>query len=343
MSDERQQSDEEFARLFQALRADEDPNQAYADALFARLEDEATPHRRPGGTWVLLAAAVLVASLATGAVFGSGLVRVPWLIADADGSPEPTATAPEPAPTRFVARVAAAGLMLRVAPGLSAESLGSFSGGELGLVVQGPVVADGYDWYQFSALGLPPNTGCAFPVHEEPLLCPTWFGWVAGASPEGDRWIEPASLDCPDSPMNMRELALGRGNMERLACNPDRTVTVRGWWPKEGDIRRGGGYCPSGPPAGWLYCQNYNYVFMSERENAEGVGLNVIIDPLSGITMPERGQWIEIVGHFDDPAAQDCDENSALPGGGLEDPDQAVLLCRARLVVDSVRPVSGPF
>jgi hypothetical protein len=59
--------------------------------------------------------------------------------------------------------------------------------------------------------------------------------------------------------------------------------------------------------------------------------------------MPERGQWIEIVGHFDDPAAQDCDENVALNGDVDDDPDRIVLICRTRLVVDSVEAVSGPF
>src|SRR5688572_12260645 len=93
MSDERGQSEERLSQLFQTLRADEDPNPAFADALFEQLEGEVSPRRSAGRTWMLLAAAVLVASLATGAVFGSGLVRVPWLIADMDGTPEPTASA----------------------------------------------------------------------------------------------------------------------------------------------------------------------------------------------------------------------------------------------------------
>ena len=62
----------------------------------------------------------------------------------------------------------------------------------------------------------------------------------------------------------------------------------------------------------------------------------------SGVTMPERGQWIEILAHFDDPAAQGCDDAAAL-ADDTGDPDQIVLACRAELVVESVTPVSGPF
>ena len=178
------------------------------------------------------------------------------------------------------------------------------------------MVADGYDWYQFSALGLPPNTGCAGdPIEVGPLGCPTWLGWVAGASLDGEAWIEPSSLDCPESPMNMEALALARGDMERLGCYQDATVTVRGWWPASPGEGLGGA-CASGPPAGWLYCSNINYnlVLMDDMEHDEGVGLKVYIDPESGVTMPQRGQWIEIVGHFDDPAAQGYAENAALFG-----------------------------
>ena len=364
MSDEREQSEERLSQLFQRLRADEDPNPAFADALFAQLEDEASPRRSRGRTWMLLAAAVLVASLATGAVFGSGLVRVPWLIADADGTPDPTATAeptpsesetpsatpePTPGPTAtappvaadFVARVAVAGLTLRDAPGLDADSLGTFDEGQVGLVIAGPVVADGYDWYRFSGLGLPPNSGCAFPIEEDPLGCPTWFGWVAAASQDGHAWIEPTSLVCPESPMSMQTLALARGDVERLACHHDGPITVRGWWPELTGNGLGGA-CASGPPSGWLYCQNINHNLVVIDET-EDIALKVTINPDSGVTMPDRGQWIEVVGHYDDPAAQGCDENAALNGGLDEDPDRIVLTCRTHLVVESARPVNGPY
>ena len=144
--------------------------------------------------------------------------------------------------------------------------------------------------------------------------------------------------------MNMQELALGRGDFERLACNPDGSITVRGWWP-ELPANGLGGACASGPPSGWLYCQNINHnlVVIDETEGFEGIGLKVNIDPASGVTMPGRGQWIEVVGHFDDPAAQGCDENAALNGDLDENPDRIVLVCRTHLVVESVTPVNGPY
>lgn len=364
-------TDEQLSRDLQALDIDDEPNPAFADSLFAELEGEVVAKRGPGTTWVLLAAAALIAALAVGAAVGSGIVKLPFLIAEASATPQPTASAspsasippaspsPQPSPSATaepsptlqpgnlavdgVARVMVDELTLRAEPGLDGERLGSLAADYTGFIADGPVVADGYSWYQLSAFGLPPSTGCVGPIKTAPFSCPQWFGWAAAGDLDGTPWLEGASLVCPESPMNMETLAVARGPYERLACNPDGSLTVRGWWP---DLPEGlGGACPGlDHPSGWLYCQNINYdwLLIDDTQHDGGVGLKVNFDPDGDVTMPERGQWIEIVGHFDDPAAQGCDEAAAM-ADDTDDPDQIVLACRAELVVESARPVNGPF
>ena len=373
MTDEQRQSEElrrieeqRIARDLEALRIDADPNPAFADELFAQLQDEAVAPRRPARAWVLLAAAVLVAALSVGAALGSGLVRLPMLIADASPTPvvshEPTAStvasptqtpsdpssSPSPSATPAapplvidgVARVLVSGLTLRAEPGLQAERLGTLAQDTAAFVVDGPVPVDGYAWYELSALGLPPNTGCAGPLDTVPFNCPSWIGWAAAADLDGSPWLEPTSLVCPESPMNVDTFILARGPYERLACNADGTITIRGWWPGPPEF----GECMAGgeTDARWLYCEFLfgKPIFTDASDSV--ISLPINIDPDSGIEMPEPNTWVEVVGHLDDPAAQRCAPLAHVEPEST-DADEVVLSCRARFVAESVTPVDGPF
>jgi hypothetical protein len=358
-------TDKQLSRDLQALQSDDYPNPAFADALFAELEDEVLARRRSGRVWVLLAAAALIAAVATGAVVGSGLVRVPWLVADASPTLQPQSTATAvpspsaepstptatPVPTTApavggVVRITATGLSLRKEPGLDGVRMGGLAGGGTqAYVVEGPRVEDGYEWYQLAGLGIPPNSGCAVPPVEALDECPSWFGWVAGREVGAEFWLEPTALDCRPSPLNLLDLAAGRGDIGRLACYQGGSVTVRSWWPELPEGIGFEGACAGYEhPSGWLYCQNLNFVEIFDNDQGldSGIGLHVNLDPSNDVTMPTRGTWVEIVGHFDDPAADGCAEAATLSGDD-QDPDQIVLACRAELVVDSVTAVRGPF
>ena len=62
--------------------------------------------------------------------------------------------------------VDATALNYRVGPGLGYEPITVLSGGTAGAVTDGPVVADGYTWYEFSTAGYGPDGATP--------------GWVAG-------------------------------------------------------------------------------------------------------------------------------------------------------------------
>ena len=360
-------TDEQLSRNLQALQIDEDPNPAFAEALFAQLEEEVVARRGPSATWLLLAAAALIAALAVGAALGTGLVRLPLLIAEASptATPTPSASAmasasptalpsatptvePTPIPTGqlapdSLARVWVAGLSLRADPGLDGEKLGEL--GELtpAFIVRGPVAVDGYDWYEIAGIGLPSETACAAP-ETDPLTCPTWFGWAAAGDLDGTPWLRWDDVVCHASPMNLETFA-NYGWNERLRCYQDGTVTVRAWWP--GPLDDGECVATGGGSSRWLYCVGLHGVPLWSDESAPSsglgsLGLMVSIDPASGVAMPAADRWVEIIGHLDDPAAAGCPEVAQLDAGSTA-ADEVVLQCRAQLVVESVTEVYGPF
>src|SRR6266702_4720448 len=83
-------NDEQLTRLFRSLEEQAEPDQAFSESLFARLEREAHGggfRRSTSARWVLLAAAQLVA-----AAVGSGLVKLPFELAVASPTPQPSAS-----------------------------------------------------------------------------------------------------------------------------------------------------------------------------------------------------------------------------------------------------------
>jgi hypothetical protein len=363
-------NDEQLTRLFRALDEPAEPRAAFADTLFADLErmtSGAIIRRRTSVRWLLLAATLLlVASLGALAV-GTGLLKLPFVVdvvsptpsASAttldSGSPAPTSSTsitPTPSPSTAAGTIVIDGLAkstvddlrVRATPGTGGTQLGTIVTGQLGFVVAGPVSADGYAWYQLAGPGLPPNAGCEPPFQTTPFSCPDWLGWAAAGQPGSQPWLEATTSPCPASPMNLEALIREpspRTPLERLACYGSTSIRVRGWWPQlpAGGL---GGACGLvvKPNPFWLVCQNVNYNELVISESAEEVvGIKISIDPATGVTMPPRGQWVEVVGHLDDPAARDC----APVMSGEQDPVKVVLTCRTELVPESVTPVAGPY
>ncbi|MDQ2854551.1 MAG: hypothetical protein M3R32_06800 [Chloroflexota bacterium] len=364
-------NDDELTRLFRSLDEPAEPRAAFADTLFAdlvRVTSGAMPGRRTSVRWLLVAATLLLVASLGAAAIGSGLIKLPFVVdlvsptpsasgtTLASGTPAPssstTASASPDASAIVInglAKSTVDGLRVRATPGTAGALLGTIDTGQMGFVVAGPVSADGFAWYQLAALGLPPNAGCEPPVQTNPFSCPDWLGWVAAGQPGSQPWLAPTELPCVASPMNVDALVNApspvgqRTPLERLACYGSTSIRVRGWWPQIPDGAGLGGACGRvvPPNPAWLVCQNINYNGLSISESAgfEGVGVKISIDPATGVTMPPRGQWVEVVGHLDDPAARDC----APVASGDQDPVRVVLTCRSELVAESVTSVAGPY
>jgi hypothetical protein len=327
----------------------------------ARRRTQSTPWLMILGVAVLALLAGAVVAILLGERDGNGTGASPAESATASPIPSdsvsaaPSASASSsaeaapPAPLQIAPDMIVAttvdGLSVRAAPGTGAQRLGSLLAGSESFVADGPTEADGFAWYLVSTLGLPPNSGCAVEQLEtDPYNCPVWFGWVAGASENGEPWLEPALLDCPAEPLTAEGLILARTGLQRLACLGGTPFTFRAWWPEIPDDAALGGSCAAQDrPSGWLLCQNVNdnHVTIDESEGFGGVGARISINPASGLSMPARGTWVEIRVHLDDPAAQGCADGAEAV---YEDPipEQAVVNCRAEMVLESVQAVAGP-
>ncbi|HUF06488.1 MAG TPA: hypothetical protein VMP86_03760 [Candidatus Binatia bacterium] len=324
-----------------------------------------TPARRHQPTpWPMIIGVIVLGALATilaVVLFGGdgdddpaaspgASETAPISAAPSADAPSPTGGTPTDEPATGVVPgsvvvTSVEGLAVRAQPGTAAERLGSLAGGALSFVAGGPTDADGHRWYLVSGLGLPPASGCAGPPATDPYECPVWFGWVAGTGQAGEPWLVPHAIECFAEPLTAQDLILARTSLQRLACFGATPFTFRAWWPTMPDDAEFGGSCAAqDQPSGWLVCQNVNnqVVTISESEGDGGIGARISIDPATGLTMPERGTWVELRVHLDDPAAQGCDDAIRAVGGQDRPLEQYVLECRAEMVLEAVQAVDGP-
>ena len=321
---------------------------------------QARPGRSPArlpvstaGRLALVAALALVLTLlGGGALLAAGLLRLPVLPAPAptfpagvvvpSGSPgaEPSPVAspsasptpritPKPAPKALapnsmaVVTAAGDGLRVRSAPGTGSDSKKLsplLPKGTRMLVVDGPVAADGMDWYQVKA------------AHDEGL-----FGWVSSGK-DGEQWIKKTAPKCLET---LDETAPWKvPAMDFLACYGDAPVTVRaiGW--QEGGLDTGEGYfyCP------WTGEEDYcalepdwlatdRYFTYTDKGVPAGEGFAVVApgaDAGPGIGSPAQGVKLTLA--MDAPEAAGCRVRDGR-GRDVLAPEAAILACRLTFVV----------
>ncbi len=226
---------------------------------------------------------------------------------------------------------------MRTGPEVSADSIiypGRLTPGDRLYLVDGPVHADGYDWY----LGLPYEAR----TNEEGAPAGAWvrFGWVAATDKTGEAWIVPIRPDCP--PNAGLDTLAGISGVLRLACFGDRPITL------EGDVT-----CPDlGPPIptpepDWL---TWNGCHLNPQGappydpygGGPHLGIQIHYPPDADRLTGE----LSVTGHFDDSRASQCRFFVPTEEGDLYTQDlhhlEAKLHCRARLVVDfSAAAVAG--
>lgn len=111
-----------------------------------------------------------------------------------------------------VAAIVVDGLRVRSQPRVGDDSLKLEPLLPLGAklyVLDGPVAASGYAWYE-----VVPLTSRTLPS-----------GWVASADRGGEPWIESGSFDCPQPPTDLHALASLPAGVG-LACFPHVPITV---------------------------------------------------------------------------------------------------------------------
>ena len=97
-------------------------------------------------------------------------------------------------------------------PDPSTHPLMGFGAGFLLVVLEGPVVVDGVEWYLFT----PAQMSIDVPT-----------GWSPISAPDGTKWIVPATVHCPVQPRGA-ELAAEFMTVGLIACYGSREVTITG-------------------------------------------------------------------------------------------------------------------
>jgi hypothetical protein len=223
-------------------------------------------------------------------------------------------------PDRIGRVVASDGLRVRTLPTVGDESQRldpTLDKGTTFYVVDGPVIADGYAWYQVDPYG--ESAG------DRP------FGWVAAGSREGDAWIE-NHLDGCDSMGTSVETVGAMWPQGQLYCYGSDEIELTGQLVCEfGDIEG----MPNGPA--WVEFDRYCELRAPDFNIHDGISLRVWGKAATSLLdegSPVDGQYT-VVGHFDDPGASECE------GGGFDgdrSPAEAVLVCRMAFVATEVRP-----
>jgi hypothetical protein len=193
-------------------------------------------------------------------------------------------------------------------------------------VVDGPVEASGYTWYEVAPIGDPDVT----------VELP--FGWVAAADKDGTPWLAKATPACPARPTTVKALWT-LDSVLGLACFGETPITIR--------ARLAQPEATCGIDIGWSIepdwlgstCPQPRVLVESTTE----VGLSIYstIDPALDTSAFEPGvdpeDWVAVrlTGRFDHPAATTChgvSSSAPVPYGK----DQIVLGCRATFVITGI-------
>ena len=236
------------------------------------------------------------------------------------------------------AHVVAGSVNVRTEPGLDAPKvgipmadaeplpalLGTETGSEHVYVLEGPVEADGYEWFRVA------------PIEYEGYgtIGPLFIGWMA-AGDGIDPWLV-VENPCPEGPLTLSDLTYTSTTTNwatRLGCFRGEELTLSGWFTELPAGWETSGPCATEPAH--FFCTYAAYdirpIEMSFYDERNANRLDFVVIPGTGVTMPDRGQWIEVTGHWDDPSSILCPT----------DTDLGTLACRIQFVVTSVRAL-GP-
>ncbi len=218
----------------------------------------------------------------------------------------PTASPPvatDPLVGQVVMTLADAGLRVRSQPRVDADSYKYEPLLPLGTrmyVLDGPVSASGYAWYEVA-----PLTSRTLPG-----------GWVAGGGRDGEPWIAVDAFDCPPVPADLRSLAaLPRG--VGLVCFPRMPITIQARLISCNCDADGPGYSPS-----WFFLGSGSPDLLVEPGVTSADSVNT--DDWFALNLDPTGEHpdvlpvgkvVQVTGVFDHPAAASCtrDEMDAEP------------------------------
>ena len=240
------------------------------------------------------------------------------------------------------ARVVTNDLRVRSKPGVAEDSKKLeplLERGELLLVLDGPVQASGYEWYQVQPVDSFEGTE-SYPL-----------GWVAGAGKNGEVWIKRAKVECPPLPTDLSEIVSARwidAKLLEMMCFGDHAITfpARLVTPSEWC---GLGEWPAVEPEWMGECTTApNYLVGLDDHQGEmplhpawSPDVDLSIAPMVEAP-PEDRPVVLVTGRFDHPKAISCRSPGESTDTPVRDRAMTVLRCRTLFVVTSLSELEAP-
>jgi hypothetical protein len=244
-----------------------------------------------------------------------------------------------PIPSNAYARVVTDDLRVRSKPGVgdgSKKLEPLLQKGHVLVVLDGPVQASGYDWYE------------VYPIQELNGEVVYPFGWVA-AGKAGEPWIEAGGYRCPPLPTDFWGAQLDNEDGRQFygfVCWAGQEFTIRARLASS-EI-----HCGTEPgwgvdPAWFDSCGRPDNYLMSV-EGHKGVHIPVVWHPDVDLsiapdpdTPPKELPLVDVTGMFDHPSAAICENRQNYPEAEpIEpDPDLTRYWCRSTFVVTAMHEV----
>jgi len=165
-------------------------------------------------------------------------------------------------------------------------------------------------------------------------------GWAAESSPIVTPVGERTDLRCPSRPVDAAAFAT-IDVPAAVNCFGGRPITFRAYL---GQCQGCGGVSTDLYTPEWLADPQRNQLYMSPIKTVDNWWFNARRARALADDPAWRDHWVELTGHFDDPAAKDCrwvpDPHAS--ESVLSSPLSTITSCRQQFVVTRIRVVSGP-
>ena len=176
-------------------------------------------------------------------------------------------------------------------------------------VVDGPVGASGYRWYQVLTfdemvqLTTPGASGIITSLYE---------GWVAAADTTGEQWVQPAAIDCRGTPSTLQDL-IAIDDVTALACFAGTPLTASARIldcfesPELKDNENCGGDTGGATFQPSWFDRTFSFLVPPDGFFDDRSMLPLHLDPLGSAPDPvPLGVTVSVTGQFDHPAASAC-------------------------------------
>jgi hypothetical protein len=246
-------------------------------------------------------------------------------------TPSPSAPPAATIPVGRIAVVVTNDLRVRSKPRVAADSkllTPLLDKGRAVYVVDGPVHASGFTWYEVAPMR----------AKDEPNDLP--FGWVAAAGKDGEPWVAGGAYRCPARPTDVATF-LAVPALAGLACFGRHDLAI------SGRLARPEATC--GVDIGWTIEPEWlastcpHPEFYLADDNTTGASFELVLNPGTDVGDLDPGvepaEWLDVLvtGHFDVRAAANCHGVVTEPGTVVElSPAEIVLACRATFVVTGI-------